>query len=482
MSTSGLPKITVIGLGPADVDLLTAGTLDAIASIQPQFLRTSRHPAASALVDATSFDPLYETYETFAEVYTGVVEALVAAAAAHGHVLYAVPGSPQVAEHTVELLRTDERVELAVLPALSFADLTWSQLGIDPLHAGVTIIDGHRFAEDSAGLTGPFLVAQCDQDWVLSDIKLTVDDPNDELTVTAIQRLGLPDESIVQLKWNDLDREVTADHLTSLYIPSLPATTGKAFADFEVLVARLRTDCPWDAEQTHDSLRRYLLEESYETLEAIDGVDVETGEGYEHLVEELGDLLYQIFFHAVLATEHGGFSAADVATGIHTKLYTRHPHVFGDVEVTGTDEVISNWESIKKAEKGRSSVMEGIPEALPALLYALKVQKKAASQGFGLVDLDAALSDVDDELAEFRAEPSVDEAGDLLFAAVQVTRQLGCDPEMTLRDASRRFRDRFMFMEADCERTGVSFDELSDADQRALWAAAKAPGVVESYD
>lgn len=470
---AGLPRITVVGLGPADVDLLTAGTLDAIASIESQFLRTSRHPAASALPGATSFDPLYEEHETFAEVYAAIVEALVDAADAQGHVLYAVPGSPQVAEHTVELLRADERVELTVLPALSFADLTWSRLGIDPLHAGVTIIDGHRFAEDAAGLTGPFLVAQCDQEWVLSDIKLTVDDPEDELTVTAIQRLGLPDESIMTIKWNDLDREVTADHLTSLYISALPATTAKAFADFEVLVARLRTDCPWDAEQTHDSLRRYLLEETYETLEAIDGIDVESGHGYEHLAEELGDLLYQVFFHAVLATEQGEFSAADIATGIHNKLYTRHPHVFGDVQVADTDEVISNWESIKKAEKGRSSVMEGIPEALPALLYALKVQKKASSQGFGLADMDAALADVDDELTEFRAEPSVDEAGDLLFAAVQVTRQLGTDPETALRDAARRFRDRFMFMEAECERSGRSLDALTPADQRALWAEAK---------
>ena len=467
------PHVTIVGLGPGDADLLTAGTLALLDAGIPTFVRTTRHPAAAAVpAHAQSFDHIYERADSFAEVYAEIVESVVAAAAEAGAVLYVVPGSPSVAERTVELLLADDRVQVTLVPALSFVDLTWNRLGIDPLAQPVTVVDGHRFGADIVGLSGPVLVAQCDQDWVLSEIKLTVDDPDDAYTVTILQNLGLADEQIVTVPWNELDRTVEANHLTSLWIPELPATVARAFAQFEAMTDRLRVECPWDAEQTHESLRRYLLEETYETLEAIDGVDVDAGTGYEHLAEELGDLLYQIFFHAVLASEEGHFTVADVAIGIHDKLYVRHPHVYGDVEVADRDEVVTNWEAIKKQEKGRSSVMEGIPEALPALLYALKVQKKASSQGFGMPDLAAALSDVDDELAEFREAPSPDELGDLLFAGVQVARQIGCDPEMELRDAARRFRDRFVIIEADAEASG-GLVNLSADEQRTAWARAK---------
>ena len=433
------PRIVVVGLGPGDVDLLTTGTTNAIAACENRFLRTTRHPASSAVPDARSFDDVYDAAESIDDVYPAIVEALVGAATAHGEVLYAVPGSPLVAEHTVELLLADDRVDVVVFPAMSFLDLAWVRLGIDPVAVGVRIVDGHRFAIDAAGERGPLLIAQCDSVHVMSDVKLALDDGPEaaidpDADVIVLQRLGLPDERVEHIAWFDLDR-VEADHLTSVYVPSLRAPVAREFARFVEQVAVLRAECPWDREQTHESLRRHLLEESYEVLEAIDNLDEESGEGYEHLEEELGDLLFQILFHSQLAAEQGRFTIADVATTVHDKLRTRHPHVFGEVEADDADAVVRNWEQIKKAEKGRESVFDGVPDALPALLFALKVQKKAATLETFTESAPSGPSGLDrDDLSE-------DRVGEVLFALVDEARQAGIDPETALRAATIRFRD-----------------------------------------
>jgi tetrapyrrole methylase family protein / MazG family protein len=429
------PRIVVCGLGPAGPDLVTGATLDAVARTPHRFLRTARHPSAGVVGDATSFDHLYDEAQSIDAVYAGIAEALVAAAAEHGEVLYAVPGSPAVAERTVELLLADDRVAVDVLPALSFVDLAWVRLGVDPVERGARLVDGHRFEIEAAGERGPLLVGQCDDRHVLSDVKLALGEAvGDDVAVTVLQRLGLPDEHIVELPWHELDRAVRPDHLTSLYIPRLDAPLGPEMAAFAEVVRRLRAECPWDRQQTHHSLRHHLLEEAYEVLEALDHLDVDAGEGFDALEEELGDLLFQVFFHATLATEEGRFTLADVVRGISDKLISRHPHVFGDVSVDDPDEVAERWERLKKAEKGRSSVMDGIPATLPALLYALKVQRKASSQG---VDW-RTLVEGDDSLGD---------TGRRLLDLVDDARAAGDDPETELRIAAEHLRDRFRQLE-----------------------------------
>ncbi len=431
--------IVIGGLGPGGDDHLTDEVRRRIAAAHeagtPVRLRTGVHPSAAiaAAPDGAlgTYDHVYERADTFADVYDEIADDLVGLASTHGEVLYLVPGSPLVLERSVARLRERDDVEVELLPAMSFLDLCWSRLGVDPVEASVRLIDGHTFATSAAGERGPLLVAHCHANWVLSDIKLAMEDGPDE-PVTLLQAVGTPDERIVTCDWADLDRTIEADHLTTLYIPELAAPVGAELVRTVELMDRLRADCPWDAEQTHDSLRRYLIEESYEVLDALDGLDVEAGTGYEDLEEELGDVWFQLLFHAKLAAEAGQFTIADVARTVHDKLVSRHPHVFGEIEVESSRDVLMNWEAIKRDEKQRASVMDGIPAALPALAFAEKVLKKADRSGTP-IDRDRLGSIVGD------AEEAL---GRRLLAIVDDARVAGLDAEQALRAVARRAADR----------------------------------------
>jgi MazG family protein len=258
---------------------------------------------------------------------------------------------------------------------------------------------------------------------------------------------------------------------------------------FHQLTRTLREQCPWDREQTHRSLTSYLVEETHEVLDAIEALDDTDPGTDEALIEELGDLLYQIEFHAVIAEQQGRFSMADVATAIHDKLVRRHPHVFGEITATDSNTVLANWDAIKRDEKGRTSVFEGVPGSLPALAYAAKVQSKAAKLGFDWPDVSGAAAKIDEELAEVhaaRAEGDAEavhrELGDLLFSVVNVARHLDVDPEAALRAAVGTFRRRFEQVEALAAARGLDL-HATDPAQRpdlstldALWNEAKTCG------
>jgi tetrapyrrole methylase family protein/MazG family protein len=253
---------------------------------------------------------------------------------------------------------------------------------------------------------------------------------------------------ILAVDWSELDRSLEPDHLTAVWIPEMATPVAVELARLDELVHTLRARCPWDQSQTHGSLARHLLEETYETLDAIEVVDATepdvAPEAVDHLAEELGDLLFQVFFHAVLGGEEGRFTLADVARGVHDKLVARHPHVFGDVVADTPEDVAANWEVLKKSEKGRASVTEGIPSALPALALAAKLQRKAGSVGLELPDLDSRrrqVADGVDRLESSDTQEVRDEAmGDLLFALADLSRLMGVEPETALRTRAGRFR------------------------------------------
>jgi tetrapyrrole methylase family protein/MazG family protein len=480
-------KIIVVGLGPGDPSLVTAQTLDAIARTPVRFLRTKQHPSASLVLDApggaTTFDDLYETESTFDEVYAKITERLVDAARQHGQILYAVPGSPAVLERSVQLLRNHRsEIDVTMLPAISFLDATWAALGIDPVDAGVRLVDGHRFAEEAAGERGPLLVAHTHANWVMSDVKLAAENEPSDTRVTILHHLGLPDERIVETTWSEIDRTLEADHLTSLWIPELAAPVAGELVRCHQLARTLREQCPWDREQTHQSLVRYLIEETYEVVDALQALDPDDPSTDDALIEELGDLLYQVEFHSTIAEQEGRFTIADVARTVHDKLVSRHPHVFGDVTAETAEAVTTNWEAIKRAEKPeRVRVFDGVVKSAPSLVYSQQLQKKAAKVGFDWPDSNGPLDKIDEEAAELRAaiaEGDPDavgmELGDLLFSVVNVARHLSLDAESALRAAASKFRERFERVETLAQQRGIDMATAGLTQLDELWDVAKA--------
>lgn len=479
-------RVVIVGLGPGPRNSVTQATLEAIKRIDMQFVRTKRHPTADLMPRATSFDSLYDTLPTFEDVYSAITEAVVAAAIEHGEVLYAVPGSPLILESSVVQLRADTRVEVQVLPALSFLDLAWEALGIDPVNTGVRLIDGHRFALDAAGERGPLLVAQVHADWVLSDVKLAHDSANGNEPVVLLHHLGLPDQRVEHTTWQELDRVLPADHLTTLFIAQMAEPVSGELARLHQLARTLREQCPWDREQTHDSLIKHLIEETYEVVDAIESLDANDPATDEALIEELGDLLYQVEFHATIAEQQGRFSMTDVARSIHDKLVRRHPHVFGDVVANSANDVVQTWDEVKRAEKksadgAASSTFTGVAKSGPSLQYATKIQKRAADIGFDWPNADGAFAKIIEESAEIRQAVALNsdpetvrmELGDLLFSVVNLSRHLGHDAEQALRGASNKFRHRFEQVEQRALSRGIDLANAPLEQLDALWDEVK---------
>ena len=479
-------RVVIVGLGPGPRNTVTQATLEAIERIKVQFVRTKRHPTADLMPKATSFDSLYDTLPTFEDVYGAITEAVVAAALKHGEVLYAVPGSPLILESSVAQLRADSRVDVQVLPALSFLDLAWEALGIDPVNAGVRLIDGHRFALEASGERGPLLVAQVHADWVLSDVKLSHESANGNEPVVLLHHLGLPDQRVEHTTWQELDRVLPADHLTTLYIAQMAEPVSGELARLHQLARTLREQCPWDREQTHDSLIKHLIEETYEVVDAIEALDADDPATDEAFIEELGDLLYQVEFHATIAEQQGRFSMADVARSIHDKLVRRHPHVFGDVVANSANDVVQTWDEVKRAEKksadgAASSTFTGVAKSGPSLQYATKIQKRAADVGFDWPNADGAFEKIVEESAEIRQAVALNsdpetvrmELGDLLFSVVNLSRHLGHDAEQALRGASDKFRHRFEQVEQLALSRDIDLAKAPLEQLDALWDEVK---------
>lgn len=489
-------RVTVVGLGPAGGDLVTPAARRALASVALPLTRTATHPAVADLaaegIVLRALDAHYESATSLAATYAGIVDEVLDVAERDGEVVYSVPGNPAVAERTVALIRerlSDDLAEdperLRIVAGLSFAELAWSRVGVDPQN-GARLVDGHRFSTDAAGVSGPMLIAQCDRMSVLSEVKLTlleILEPN--TPVTVLQRLGSPDESVSDVALVDLDRVVEADPRTSVFVDTGEQTVAAEMAEFVALMARLRGPggCPWDAEQTHRSLGRYVLEEAYEVVEAVQALPPAAPAGevdpvaYAALADELGDLLCQVVFHATLATEAGAFDISDVIDGIHTKLVRRHPHVFGDVAVDGPGDVLRNWEQIKRDERGTASLLVGVDASLPALLYTHKLLRKASSVGLDVSDptvMGLTARRALDDLTEATDPDAVSNAlGRLLAAAVVSARANGVDAESSLRGWAVRFRDRFAAMEDLARERGTDLTTLDAPAVTALWNDAE---------
>lgn len=479
-------QITIVGLGPGSFGLITAETLEIIGQADVLVLRTAKHPTVAKIQDMgikfTSYDHIYNEQTSFAKVYQAIAGDVVERARHGESLVYAVPGSPLVAEKTVFLIRSmaaEQSIKVNIIPGMSFLEVLYTRLAIDPID-GLTIIDAADINKLPADVHTGLIITQVYSSQVASDAKLSLMNYfPDEYPVTFLRALGTADEEIRTIPLYELDRLPTIDHLTSVFVP--PCTSRARRFTFEPLtgvMARLRSPggCVWDLEQDHKSLRRYLVEEVYEVLEAIELADG------KKLCEELGDLLLQIVFHARVAEESGVFSMQDVIDDVTKKMIRRHPHVFGDITVHDAAEVVVNWEAIKRQEKSgeRKAVLDGVPAGLPALMRAYKLQSKAAKVGFDWDTIAPVWGKIEEEVVELKeaaegGDPTAieSELGDVLFAVVNAARFLHAEPEVALTAANNKFMRRFAYIEAQVQIQGRKWQDYTLAELDKLWNKAK---------
>lgn len=479
--------LTIVGIGPGDQRFLTMEAIEAMEKANLVYFRTHKHPVVEKLhamgIVSESFDATYDTSENFDVVYEQIADTLIKKLD-DDDVTYAVPGNPFVAERTVELLQ--EKVEATAhgvefIYGTSFIDAILSTLHKDPVH-GLKVIDALQLDSQRPDPDTDVIVIQVYNSMVASNTKLKLMDYyDDEHEVLVVRGAGIKGEEIIRpIPLYELDRQDILDHLTSVYIPKVENKSGKyAFSDLVTIMDKLRSEngCPWDRKQTHMSLKPYLIEEAYEVLEAIDTED------FYLLEEELGDLLLQVVFHAQIANENGFFSIQDVMVQICEKLIRRHPHVFADVAVDTADEVLVNWEAIKREEKEETThyaSMGRIPKEMPALMRSYKVQGKAADVGFDWDDVTGALDKVSEEWAELmeiidsgQRDLIEEEIGDLIFAVVNVARFMKIRPELALQKTIDKFLRRFQYIEETLAGKGKKMENSTLEEMDFYWNEAK---------
>lgn len=494
--------IHLVGLGPGSAEALPPRAFSLLTGRLPVYLRTERHPVlqseplATALqrTNVTALDDEYESNASFEDTYAAIVARVLRAEETLGEIVYAVPGHPLVGESTCALLLDEAKrrgIATRVVGAPSFVDACLEAIGAavtGDLHVvDALLLDPEAPAPPAALRTGgPVLLYQVHSREAASNTKLALSRAGypDEFEVTVVHGAGISGvEAQATLPLFELDRKRHAsliDHLTTVWVPELPKDQRRpGFDQLLEIMARLRdpeSGCPWDLKQTHETLRRYVLEEAYEVAEAIDLEDPDA------LCDELGDLLLQVVFHAQLGSEEGLFDSGDVCVAICEKLIRRHPHIFGSVVVSDAGEVLTNWNAIKAKEKGSSeeSVIDGISTSLPALSQALELSERVVAVGFEWTEVEQVIAKVQEELAELwealetrQTERISDELGDVLFTLVNIGRKTGVDSEEALRRQLSRFGGRWRWIEAGARAQGRAVETLSPAEMTALWQDAK---------
>jgi tetrapyrrole methylase family protein / MazG family protein len=483
-------SIEILGLGAGDLDQLPFGVYKKLKNANHVYLRTKEHPVVDELVQEglsySSFDSIYEKHDQFEDVYQEIAQSLLQKAKME-QVIYAVPGHPLVAERTVQLLLEygpKEEVEILIGGGQSFVDALFQSLKIDPVD-GFQLLDGTSLRSNQLQIDQHMFISQVYDQFVASNIKLTLMERlPDDYEVVIVRAAGSSKEKLERVPLYELDRRVTLDNLTSVYVPPVQdeQIMLKNFSKLREIIAVLRgpNGCPWDKEQTHESLKKYLIEETFEVIDAIDSGDI------DHLIEELGDVLLQVMLHAQIGEDEGYFAIEDVIEILSEKMIRRHPHVFGDREVEDSSEVLRNWQEIKRLEKGETdaSLLDGVSKSMPNLVRAYEIQKKAAKVGFDWQEITPALEKVKEELEEFEDEIKKEslinakkEFGDILFAFVNVARFLSIHPEEALFETNEKFIRRFRFIEEKVKNSERPIEDHSLEELDRFWDEAKSKGL-----
>jgi tetrapyrrole methylase family protein/MazG family protein len=489
-------KITIVGLGSGDSSQISLGVWQILNRGLPLYIRTSHHPCVKMIDDQQisyqTFDDVYMRHAQFEQVYQEIIDILmIQAKELNAELIYAVPGHPMVAEHTVIQLAKRckaEGIALDIHGGESFLDRAFLAFGFDPID-GFQLLDATQLSRSSIQPQLHTLIGQIYDLSVASEVKLTLMEVYPEDTLVYIgHHLGVTDQEIIeQISLHEIDHHHHYGNLSVLWIPKCEGKEyfRKQFDRLHEVVRILRSPdgCPWDRAQTHTSLKKYLIEETYEVIDAID-------ENHpEHLCEELGDLLLQVMLHAQIQQEAGTFNVYDVVATLHDKLIRRHPHVFQDTPVHHINEVINNWQKIKleekqlKGEASDDSVLSGIPKSLPSMRKALELQLKAAKVGFDWTHASEVVDKIREELQELEYEmktiadtPTLEqqaELGDLLFAVINLARFLNIDPEEALAMTNRKFISRFSFIEQRMKEQNITFDQVHFEFIQKLWDDSK---------
>ncbi|MBA1334624.1 MAG: Nucleoside triphosphate pyrophosphohydrolase MazG [Firmicutes bacterium] len=478
-------RIKVVGLGPGSWENLTLKAVKELETAGRIVLRTEKHPVIDYLkstgIEYEALDNFYERGETFDQVYDNIAAYLLEQSL-KGDLVYCVPGNPAVAEASVELLKLEGEkrgVEVEIIPGMSFLDAIYDKLSIDPAK-GLQIVDGLRIGDMNIDTAKGCIITQVYNRLVAAEVKLTLMEYyEDDHPIKVVRAAGVAGQEIVrEVPLYELDRLEFIDHLTTIYVPACDKKK-HGIQDLLDIMKVLRGDsgCPWDREQDHRSLMPYLLEETYEVLDAIEKKDLQL------LEEELGDLLLQVVFHSQIAWEEGNFSFDEVVNGICVKLLSRHPHVFGGKRAEDSDRATERWEASKREEKGTSSytrTLEDIPVILPSLIRSYKVQQKAALAGFDWDRIEEVMDKVKEELLELeevyksgKMNRIREEIGDLLFAVVNLARFEKVQPELALKETTEKFISRFRFIEENSHLIGKTLDQMSLSEMEELWQMAK---------
>lgn len=476
------PCITVIPLGPGDPSLITLQAADALRQAKRLVLRTERHSAVAWLreqgVSYTTLDAMYDQYEDFDQLHAAMACELWQQAA-HGPLAYAVMDATNDGSVAALAVSRPEDGQLVCLPGVSMADAYLSALPQANV-SGLRMLPATVCSAAQLDPSAPLLVTEIDSPVLAGMVKLRLTELyDDEMPVTFFPSAAKAHHKPRQIPLMELDRQRSYDHTVAVYLPAAPMQQRQryCFADLVQLLAILRGEdgCPWDRQQTHQSLRKYLIEEAYEAAAAIDENDP------DHLADELGDVLLQVVFHASVGESYGEFAIGDVTTAICRKMLYRHAHIFGTDQCSTADEVSANWERLKKEEKhltSQGAVLADVSRALPSLMRASKVQKKAADVGFDWDSAVQALPKVHEEAQEVKAEldagrDPAEELGDMLFSCVNVTRLCGLDAEELLNRATEKFISRFSAMEKLIISAGKSLEDLTLNEMDVYWNQVK---------
>ncbi|ANU09314.1 hypothetical protein A1A1_14022 [Planococcus antarcticus DSM 14505] len=477
--------IHIIGLGAGDLDQLPLGVYKKLKAAVNLYVRTEDHPVLTELVEEgvtfTSFDTVYEKHDSFSPVYAEIAETLIDLSKKES-VIYAVPGHPLVAEQTVQNLIGAEkqgRCQLAIEGGHSFLDSLFGALRIDPIE-GFQLMDGTEMTSDHVNMTQHLLIAQVYDSFSASEVKLTLMEKYpDDYPVTVVTAAGSKDEVLCTVPLHELDRVAEVTNLTTVYVPPAAEQTQrlKEWQTFRSIVAKLRSPegCPWDREQTHESLSAFLIEEAHELLQAIQEGDDKS------ITNELGDVLLQVFLHAQIGQDNGYFQLEDVLEAVSAKMIRRHPHVFGDVSVEDSEQVVANWQEIKAQEKPvQDSLLEDQERFSSSLTTSFNYQKKAAKFGFSWPDAASAWDKFHEELQEFQQEVAkgskasqLDELGDLLFTVVNLARFFDLSPEQAMMQANQKFQTRFNYVEQQVKQGTGNFSDYTLEQLDEFWNQAK---------